>query len=1146
MKFQQKRNEWLPKRACFEQPQGGPQEGPQATPAVIRESSESRDPALERAELALRIQDAQFIGQIVETMDRNPDELSQEQKNAMKALIEVELAQRPAPAGTDFQAWTLTVANPHLRQILDAAARKNVSVLRLSGLQWQAAQSESSTLADMGNAILDSVKGAGQRGAQVFNEWAQEHPALAVAAMIGGAYACSKVITKVFGDGYIGKAIHLVGGAVVAGKALQLEGVKDWIKSTLGIQVEDWRLGRALQEMGSLEFGRAFTVVSGGDPNERSSGDLREAHESLERLIFEQEGFADIIFGRENLNWALQNTVLPALQSMEPPRISPSKKYEDLNTQEKKILLQYALQHSGMIPEREGNPSGKRYDQVRNKEKIQEMDVIFGELQKAKAAFQAKSNEEVLDMVKNEVSGMGDFSVFLNQINDEQRAEVAGKLKEQILGTFDGFMELKQMIDEWKTGEPPALPRGAAIQLIKLEELFGTYVGNIKELQDAEKIKKMIKIGVVATFVAGLGIVGTGVLIMKVAGTGIRILFGALRWGRVAARGGPLVVTAAIIIGAATTVYLEGGAERERRRSRNPEGWLEFAKTQVRNTEDAEEKLYELVYLQNDDRAWTFNAGVREFFVDARGSEILELRQCREFILKGAVLAELEKIPFPANTPREKIQLYKDRAFSFIDQEYRSLHYAPQRRAEAADWVRKALLYATLLDEIPAGTALQMAREGRRTPAQEELRKKRIQTSVENPTHALETPLQTLTTIDRRASLSLAADLYYLKEIRSDRNLSQKIPGYDPRKANSYDEAYRVATDHLELRGAEGEMLTRMTQGGYNQIRGMLEHTELITDPNKRWGTLPNAEAARLGVFLEMYDKYPQQREILGVASHTTQILKKMYFEGAPEGQKRPVGRYVLSPIDTVRMNSRISNYLEGVRAIWTVLPEFMERIKNIQDPRKKLTLSYHYFELVAAQQVADNGDKSVEKARALIDIALQETKVLPNVSEKKNNFTQEEAESLAYYAQSHLSALEGSQYEAQSRTLSITNGNQGEILVNSSGYQRSITFNQERNIYKLGNIEFEASTHGLIQAVMSVSKINYLVNKYKGTTFESDALKNKAYFYMNDWTGVYIAEEEALGSDDLVLPQDQLYYVTTGDKSQFISTLNEAMDAAR
>jgi hypothetical protein len=324
----------------------------------------------------------------------------------------------------------------------------------------------------------------------------------------------------------------------------------------------------------------------------------------------------------------------------------------------------------------------------------------------------------------------------------------------------------------------------------------------------------------------------------------------------------------------------------------------------------------------------------------------------------------------------------------------------------------------------------------------------------------------------------------------------------------------------------------------------MIEHTDLTSDQNEQWDTLPNAEAARLGVFLEMYDNYPQEREVLGLASHATQLLKKMYFDNAPENMKLPVGRYVLNPIESVRLNSRISEYLKSVEVIWKILPELMERLKQIQDPKMKLELSYQFFQQLEAQQVGENASHTIESARSIMNQVFERVSQPAMITEKKNNFSNSEYSRIIQSTQEQLTTLEGSNFNPQSRSITLNNGNNGEILMRSSGYDATITYDASKKVYKMSGMEFEGSFRGLQQALMSASKINSLVSQHKHETFESEAVANGEYFYMNDWLGIHIAESEKVGVDDLVLPQEELYFVTN-DKNSFLKALNELMREA-
>jgi len=85
------------------------------------------------------------------------------------------------------------------------------------------------------------------------------------------------------------------------------------------------------------------------------------------------------------------------------------------------------------------------------------------------------------------------------------------------------------------------------------------------------------------------------------------------------------------------------------------------------------------------------------------------------------------------------------------------------------------------------------------------------------------------------------------------------------------------------------------------------------------------------------------------------------------------------------------------------------------------------------------------------------------------------------------------------------------------------------------------------LQAIIAAARISTLVENFKNIEFEPSATENgkKKYFYMNDWMGVYIAESEYLGTDDLILPQQELYFFCN-ESTQFIDSLNEAMHEAR
>jgi len=1062
---------FLPKRNCYQQSSAEKQGSAPGTQVETPQNPE----ALRLAELQLRIQDQTFIAVIVEQIRKDPGQLNEEQRMAIRALLTTVMAERRPKRGMSFEAWAAEIVNPQLRQIIDVAREKNISLLELSGVSWNEVRRDARSMSEIGQGIVDSVTGTGKKAAAAFNNWAQENPALAVAALLGGAYACSKIIAKVVGEGYISKGLHLAGGTILAGKILQLEGVKDLIYRRLGVRVSDWRLGRALQELGSLEFTRALKEILGADPSETTTGELEHHLYNLDQWMIQEDGMADIVFGRQNFEHGLRTRIIPILQNMNPPRIAQGKTLETLTREERLFVIRYALDHSGQIAQIPGNPTGKKFEEVRNREFIDDIDAMLGELEKAKSAMQEKSGEDILTFMVNEIEGMTKFGEFIGTLDAQTRREVGNQMKQQMLGNFEGFFQVKTIFESWKRGDPQyeSLPTAIAGQLLSLKEVFGQYVGNVREAQ-SEHLKENLWKWIVAV-VAITIVANGGIAVMRVgASMAIRLVFRVGIWGlRGLASLGPWGIPVAIVIAAAAYTgwrYFDSGQERERRRGRNPEDWISFAQSQVLNEEDYIPKLYELAYLHIDDIAWTSNAAINEFFgAEFGGSERIELVQCREFILKAAVMAQLRTPGFVQGFPTARISEYQSRAFGFLDQQYRTQHYTPTRREEAAEWVRKALRYASLLDQHTPTDALRLVNENTQTAPERERMEGLRRESRENPVNPFEASLNNLTSIDRRASLSLAFDLYQLKEIASDRTLIPRVPGYETARVPQYEEDFRLAQDHLRMAGAEGGMETRMLQGSYTQLRGMIEHSDLVSNPENRWSTMANAEVARLSTVMQLYHQYPTDRELLGIASHASQTLKKMQFENAPavaNGRYAP-GRRVRAPIDAGRLNDRVAWYLESMQTVWTVAPEFFERIQTLQDRGLKISLTYSFFQCLIAQQSGANADRSLTKARQLMEQILTQTTPLPNMETKKDHFEPSELTALSQYASRHFRALSGTE-----TNVSLSKGPAGEIQVIAAGHQHTISYHRERNLYHMRHMTFDPSSHGLLQAIIAAARL--------------------------------------------------------------------------
>ena len=323
-----------------------------------------------------------------------------DEKNTVQGLITTHLALFPAQENEEFQhwldRWALTnTGTPELHEIIEAARRSGVSLEEIAEIDWSSSQTLADQMAEIGEGIIASGRDMGEwlgdstrEGLESFNEWSQEHPGLSIAIMLGGAYATSRIIGKLFGDGWISKGLHFAGGAFIAGRILGLDAIKDYIYDQTGIRVDDWRVLRALQLFGNFGMRDAITEIAGGDPGATTLGDLETSEEALEELLLE---FPDIIFGRENVNWSLEHMALPALQAMNPPRISRDRAYADLSNDERTLLLNYVLRHSGMIPEREENEGGLTYEEVENKDGIEQMDLIFNEISRTRELIEEKS-----------------------------------------------------------------------------------------------------------------------------------------------------------------------------------------------------------------------------------------------------------------------------------------------------------------------------------------------------------------------------------------------------------------------------------------------------------------------------------------------------------------------------------------------------------------------------------------------------------------------------------------------------------------------------------------------------------------------------------------------------------------------------------
>jgi len=1163
---------------------------------VREDQEEQAERELELNTLAVQTLENQHFQAAVDAL-REGSELQEDQKRSIVLIFHAQLVASPPGEGESFEDWNSSKnKDQRLLMMITAAQSQNNNLLTLIDKSWDGIREEARQSERFANfAEGDTSAASNEEEKDLFGslmQSAKDHPIAAGAIALAGAYSLYWVGSKIMGrqtnTGFLGYSALAATGIFVMGKSLQSDGLKDWLEGKLGVDVDDWRIGRALQRLGNLDYVGAVGELF-SDNTEMRTEEAEELAENLQGFVESENGLTDIVYGREAFQPAREETLM-YLQMKSPPRIHPGRNWEQLNSDERLLVIKQSLLNPRRVDEEAivSQPYGDLEEEQR--EQIDEFDRIFDEFGKIEEQMESQNDGDIFDYFKNEVSGLGDFNDLAGRLSDDQRRQVGGALKAQMGAYWRPFSDLKNTWQGWKAGESEGLPPESAFQMVQMEQVFSQYVSGLREHQDERQSAALWQIP--AILLGGAIAAGGGFsVVASAAGAGATLACSAVKIGASAAStavGALGVYTIPIVIGIAAAA--RGGyelySESERREDnieRDISGWQVMAIERSREgNHDYVRQLYQMCYLFRADQDANAAGAILNYF---DGGPINRnegnLRKIRKNILAAAIDARLSSPPFINSETRQN---YQTKANEFLENNRaRFDDYAPSSAGEAMIWVDECLRYATfrgLNPDLTEERAQEMVSQGVRTQGEimhgEELLE-RI-TNSNDPIDQMysefvkENPEAIAGGVGFFRLIQGCAGSEHYGEIRPDDFDTAQSYLYEMygNRGEDFVVAYAAARGHtIDRRLAVEERVNDRT------LAGIEEHAGEPKNETEQYSTVFDAEVGRISVLQELFQQYegqPAMQAVIGMGHSAVTTLNICQIEGQS---------HCFENYDTADEYWQIydwaadygneqrlgKTYGAALRGFSTVMPEFLERIKDMPDDLK-LRHANNYYRLFTAsfnsnQHVYDGDPAAVVRGLMEISLATSEELLLPS------ELPQDEAvdsATLGICAQSANFYLNRAASIHGISGINLTSAaeklDENTIRVSNNDQSQEINYDVQRNVYTLGEMSFINTPNGLTNAIMAASSINNLIQEYRSTYFEDEARENNQYFYysnfdiqdnnsatgigrtvdhLNYGNGIVLRESDVVGADEGVFPQGVLFTFVQ-EPGEFVETLNAAM----